>query len=64
MLSYATAFGLPLLEMRERAQSENTKWTRVQRHQPFYVTITGIAPPHFPCLSLVELAEGIEPPTL
>ena len=30
------------------AVNENTKWTRVKRHQPFHVSMTGIAPPHSP----------------
>ena len=30
------------------AANENTKWTRVKRHQPFHVSMTGIAPPHSP----------------
>jgi hypothetical protein len=27
---------------------ENTKWTRVQRHQPFHIIMPGFAPPHSP----------------
>src|SRR5262249_9796176 len=35
--------------VRERVASENTKRTRVQRHQPSHVTMTGFAPPSLPC---------------
>ena len=48
----------------QKNRSENTKRTRVQRHQPFYIIIPRFAPPHSPAIHVVELAEGIEPPTL
>jgi hypothetical protein len=48
-----------------RVTSENTKRTRVRRHQPSYVSMSGFAlPTPLRCVELMELAEGIEPPTL
>ena len=43
----ATSYGQTIQE-REGQPSENTKRTRVQRHQPFHVIMPGFAPPHSP----------------
>jgi hypothetical protein len=45
------------------AENKNTKRTRVKRHQPVYFSCKDLLR-LTPLLILVELAEGIEPPTL
>src|SRR6266481_3672863 len=44
--------------------SKNTKRTRVKRHQPVCFSCQDSLRPRSPAKFLVELAEGIEPPTL
>src|SRR5260221_10366725 len=43
---------------------KNTKRTRVKRHQPVHFSSRNSFRPRSPAIFLVELAEGIEPPTL
>jgi hypothetical protein len=53
-----------LLAVSQSIVDQNTKRTRVRRHQPVDFPAEDSLPPHSPQNFLVELAEGIEPPTL
>jgi hypothetical protein len=52
------------IQEREGHSSENTKRTRVKRHQPVDFALKDSLPLNSPARQMMELAEGIEPPTL
>ena len=59
-----TASPALFLQQLTRIPRKNTKRTRVKRHQPVHFSGQDSLRPRSPAIFLVELAEGIEPPTL